>query len=417
MEFDVIILGGGPSGSTAAMYLGKALGKDKVLLVDKEEFPRDKICGDGQGRKAFNIIKELGIDKEYRKLEGGQEIYGITLSSPNGSLVHLDFADRKEPAPGYVRRRKVFDNFLCQNAKKVATFKQLTVTDVIIEKDVVKGIVGTNKAGKKEEYRGKILIAGDGATSMVASKFGLNVNPQDHYIIGTRQYYKGVKDMTDRLEIHMIKSLLPGYFWIFPLPNGEANVGLGMIVKDMKEKNVNLKDAMLKEIKNNPLFAKRFKDAKPLEDVKGWNLPLASHHRKCYGNGILFVGDAASLIDPLSGEGVGNSMISGRLAAQVAIEAVKKKDFSEKFLKKYDKILWETIGEDIKTSYKIQKLGKRFPFMIDKLISKAAKDEKFKKKVEAKLPYAGGRAEIGTAEFLMDIAPEEKEVLSAAKEK
>lgn len=415
MDFDVIILGGGPSGSTAAMYLGKALGKEKVLLVDKAEFPRDKICGDGQGRKAANIIRELGIEDEYRKLEG-QKIYGITLSSPNGTQVHLDVESRDKPAPGYVRKRKIFDNFLFQNAKKFATVKILNVTDLIMEKDAVKGIVGVNKNGKKEEYRGKLLLAADGATSMAASKFGLNANPQDHFIVATRQYYKGVTGMTDRLEIHMVKSLLPGYFWIFPLPNGEANVGLGMIVKDMKEKNVNLKEAVLKEIKTNPLFAERFGNAKPLEDVKAWNLPLASHHRKCYGNGVLFIGDAASLIDPLSGEGVGNAMISSRIAAQVAIEAVSKNDFSEKFLKKYDKMLWDTIGDEIKANYKLQKLGKRFPFMIDKLIVKANKDEKFKKKIEKMLPYAGGREEIGSEDFLMSLAPEEKEVLKAAKD-
>lgn len=401
--FDAIVIGAGPSGSVAAMYLSKALGKEKVLLVDKTQFPRDKICGDAQGRKAATIMKELGIYEEYTQLPG-QKIYGITLSSPNGTQVHLDVASRSEPAPGYVHKRMIFDNFLAGNAKSLATFRVFTVTDLIIENGYVKGVIGTNERGEREEMRAKLVLAADGANSITAQKFGFNKNPQDHFIVATRQYYKGVAGMTDRIEIHMVKSLIPGYFWIFPLPNNEANVGLGMIVKDMQTKKVNLKEATLREIKENPLFKDRFKDAQPLEDVKGWNLPVASYHRKCYGNGFLLLGDAASLIDPLSGEGIGNAMISSKIAAQVAIEALQKNDASENFLKRYDTLLWDAIGPEITANYKLQLMGKKFPFMIDRLLVKASKDEAFRRKVEKLLPYTGGRKEIGTSEFLTNIA-------------
>lgn len=401
-EFDVIVLGGGPSGSTAAMFLGKMLGKERVLLVDKTNFPRDKICGDAQGRKAANIMKELGIYEEYEQLEG-QKIYGITLSSPNGTQVSVDVEHRSKPAPGYVHKRMIFDNFLFNCTKRFATVKIFTVTDLIMKKDSVCGIVGKNEKGEKAEYRCKILLAADGANSLVAQKFNLNKNPPDHFIVATRQYYKGVTGMTDRIEIHLVKDLIPGYFWIFPLPNGEANVGLGMIVKDMNQKKVNLKTAMLNEIKENPLFKDRFKDAQPLEDVKGWNLPIASYHRKCYGSGFLLLGDAASLIDPLSGEGIGTAMISAKVSAQVVAEALQKNDFSEKFLKRYDKMLWDIIGQEIKANYRLQKLGKRFPYLIDKLMEKASRDEKFRQRIEGMLPYTGGRKEMGEDSFLEEL--------------
>jgi len=406
--FDVIVVGSGPSGSVAAMYLARELGKERVLVVDKASFPRDKICGDAQGRKAAAIMKELGIYEGYVQLPG-QKIYGITLSSPNGTTVHLDVASRSEPAPGYVHKRMIFDNFLAKNAKERATFRVFNVTDLIIEDSTVRGIIGTNERGEKEEIRAKIVLAADGANSIVAQKFGMNKNPPEHFIVATRQYYKGVTGLTDRIEIHMVKSLIPGYFWIFPLPNGEANVGLGMIVKDMQSKKVNLKEATLREIKENPLFKDRFKDAQPLEDVKGWNLPVASYHRKCYGNGFLLLGDAASLIDPLSGEGIGNAMISGKIAAQVSAEALEEKDFTEGFMKKYDEQLWDSIGQEIKANYRLQVIGKKFPFMIDRLLVKASKDEAFRRKVEQLLPYTGGRKEIGSSEFLESIA-EKKEV-------
>jgi flavin-dependent dehydrogenase len=96
-------------------------------------------------------------------------------------------------------------------------------------------------------------------------------------------------------------------------------------------------------------------------------------------------------------------MISGRLAAMVALESLKENDFGEKFLKKYDKILWETIGDEIKANHRVQRLGKRFPYLIDKLMEKATKDENFRKRFEKLLPYAGGRKEIGSAEFLTEL--------------
>lgn len=401
-EYDVIVVGGGPSGSTAAMYLKKA-GKN-VLLVDKASFPRDKTCGDAQGRKAANIMKELGIYDDYVKLPG-QPVYGITLSSPDGAQVHLDVADRSGPSPGYVHKRQIFDNHLFQSAKKMGVqTKILQVKDVIVEDGFVKGISGLNENGQIEELRSKLLLGADGSLSVVARKFGLADNPPEHNISALRIYYKGVKGTTDRIELHLVDKLIPGYFWIFPLPNGEANVGLGMIIKDMQDKKINLKQAVLDEIKNNPLFKDRFAEAQIVDDVKGWTLPIASYHRKNHGNGFLLLGDAAGLIDPLSGEGVGNAMISGKVAAEVALQALSENKFDEKFLKKYDKELWKIIGDEIKTSHRVQVLGKKFPNLINKLVGKAAREEGFRKELQELLPYTGGRKKISSTTFLKMLA-------------
>jgi menaquinone-9 beta-reductase len=398
--YDVVIVGGGPAGSTAAMYF-KNSGK-KVILLDKANFPRDKTCGDAQGNRAAAIIEELGIYEEYEKLEG-QKIYGITTSSPNGKQVHLDVAERDKEAPGYVHTRMIFDNFLFENAKKCVETRTVSVIDVIVEDNYVKGVLIKNEKGENEEIRSKLVLASDGALSVVARKFGLDKNPPEHFIAAIRAYYKNVDGMTDRIEIHMIKNLIPGYFWIFPLPNNEANVGLGMIIKDMKEKKINLKEAMLKEIQENPLFKERFKGAELQGDIKGWNLPIASYHRKCYGNGFMLLGDAASLIDPLSGEGISNSMISGKVAVEVAKESLEKGDFSEEFLKKYDEILWGAIGEQIQYNFKLQKLSTKFPFLIDKVVEKALKDEEFRKKVQKMLPYTSGRKELSSTGFITSL--------------
>lgn len=400
MDYDVIVIGSGPAGATAAMYLGQA--KKKVLLIDKAKFPRDKICGDAQGRKAGSILRELGVEEGFRKLPG-HPIYGITMSSPDGTTAHVDIEKRDKPCPGFTHRRIVFDNYMHECAKRWSKFEIFSVSDVIVENGFVTGVRGKDEHGNDKEIHAKIVLAADGANSVIAQKFGLNKNPPEHFIVGTRQYYKGVTGMTDRIEIHLVKALIPGYFWIFPLDNGLANVGLGMIVKDMNDKKINLKQAQLDVIAHNPLFKERFAHAEALEDIKGWNLPLASHHRKCYGNGFLLLGDAASLIDPLSGEGVGTAMISGKHAAKTALEAIEKNDFSEKFLQRYDKSLWEEIGPEIQHNYKLQKLGSKFPFLIDKLVHKAAKDKNFHERLEKLLPYATGREEMGSDEFVDEL--------------
>ena len=330
----------------------------------------------------------------------------MTLSSPKGIVIHLDVEDRNNPPQGYVHRRIDFDKYIFESAVKICkNFKIFKVTDLIIENGCVKGIKGTNEQGQPEEIRAKVVLAADGANSTVAAKFGLNKNPLEHSIVAIRAYYKNVDDLTDRIEIHLVERVIPGYFWIFPMPNKGANVGLGMVVEDMNKKKLNLQDAMLKEIAENPLFKDRFKNA-TLETppgIRGWSLPVGSYRRKSYGNGFMLLGDAASLIDPLSGEGVGNAMISGKLSAQITMEALEKNDFSEKFLKKYDTELWAVVGPEMKLNYKLQKIAKRFPGLVDKLLEKAAKDPEFKKKLEKHVPYTANRDALLKEDFLSEL--------------
>ena len=113
---------------------------------------------------------------------------------------------------------------------------------------------------------------------------------------------------------------------------------------------------MLKAIEENPYIKDRFKNAKLIDNIKGWGLPLGSIRRKISGERFLLTGDAASLIDPFTGEGIGNAMLSGKFAAQTVKDAIDANDFSESFLSRYDEAVFQRLWDELKLSYKIQRL-------------------------------------------------------------
>ena len=391
--YDVVIVGGGPGGSTAAAFLAKK-GR-KVLLLDKEKWPRDKTCGDALSGKTRGVLRELGLEEAVGKADHG-EIGGVLFSSPNGKTVSIPLqAAAPGSSAGYTCRRQVYDNLLWQNAKACAETREgAQAIGVVRENGKICGVNVKGADGKEEEIRGKIIIGADGTSSMVAREVrGAQVDPA-HTCIAYRAYYSGVRGMTGALEIHFVKSIMPGYFWIFPLENGLANVGIGMTMDEMGKNRVNLEKAMLDALSTNPLFKERFAEAKLVSRIKAWSLPLGSKRRQVHADNVLLVGDAAGLVDPFSGEGIGNAMFSGRLAAQVADEALSAGDTSAQFLSRYQERLWSAIGAELDLSYKMQRLGKMH-WLLDMVVGKAATSEKARQAIagtfvneEAKSGYA-----------------------------
>lgn len=399
--YDVIIVGAGPAGACAAMFLKKT-GK-KVLLLDKDRFPRDKICGDAQSKSCIDIIKELRIYNEFTKL-ASQKIYGMILSSPNSKQVSIDTGDRNNEPPMYTNARVAFDNFLFESAKKKGVKTMVfNVTDIIKRKNRVEGVVGINEKRKKEELRSKITLGADGSLSIVARKTGVPRNPSEHEIIGLRQYYKNVKGTTDCIEYHFLKNIFPGYLWIFPLSKQKVNVGMGLFKSDMQKKKINLKQAFLNEIKQNPVLNERFKDATALGNVKEWPLPLASHPRQVCGDGFMLLGDAAGLIDPLTGGGTSSAMISAKIASEVALDALEKNDFSKEFLQRYDQKLENIVRNELKSNYRIQRVLKKFPFLINKAFEKAVRNESFRETLGKTISHTGDKSDMISLIFLFKL--------------
>ena len=239
------------------------------------------------------------------------------------------------------------------------------------------------KNGEEIEIQTKLVVGADGDHSVVLKSLGERKIDRANYASGLRQYWKDISNMQhNHLELYLPKSLPLAYLWIFPLPNGEANVGCGLQSAFISKKNINLKNIFNDIITNDPVISNRFKHATPLEKSQGWGLPLASLKRKTFGDGWLLTGDAASLICPTTGEGIGPAMMSGYIAAHFIERAVKTNNFSETTFKNYDREIYKRLNESINTYNIIQHISPMlYNFIINTITPNSLCRHFFKKNV------------------------------------
>ncbi len=379
-DYDVIVVGGGPGGSTAAGLLSKR--GWNVGLFEKESFPRDKPCGDAISGKSVRVLEELDIVEQVQE-HPHQVANGVVFSSPKGDTVQIDFPKRKAAEwrrergaspytnPGYVCRREVYDNIVFQAARKfgATAHEQTPVQELLWDGDRVAGI----KTASGEEHTADCVIGAGGSLCPVAREVGAYDRDPDHWVAAIRVYWDGIKDLTDNIELHFLDSVIPGYFWIFPLENGKANVGVGMLESKINEDG-NERDlkALLKEAYEHPLFEGRFDDAEKIDGTqRGWILPLGSKKRPIHGNGWMLVGDAAQLIDPFSGEGIGNAMMSASLATERLDKVLDNGGATRANLAPYEQAVRDEMWEELKTSHRLQKMGQH-KWLLNFVISRAS---------------------------------------------
>ena len=373
--FDLIIVGAGPAGCGAALYAARY--GLSVLLLDKAAFPRDKICGDAISGKSMTILNDLNILEEAQNLPSAY-VDSVTFGSPTNKTVNIPLQGnaRKGIPPGLVIRRQIFDAFLFEKAAQTAAEVKdnFEVKELLYSGKQISGVKGRDlNNGSEQTFKGKIILGADGFNSVVARATGCFDNDPEHWVVALRRYYKNVKGLQSQIELHYLNEVQPGYLWIFPADNGLANVGVGMLQKTLKKRKINLKK-ILQDAIHSPVFRDRFSDAQPIEEARGWNLPVGSLHRKNHGSGFMLLGDAAGLIDPFTGEGIGNALYSAKFAAQTAKEAVDAGDFSETFLARYDRNLWHALGGELNLSAKLQRIG-RNRFLLNMVINKAARNK------------------------------------------
>ena len=379
LNTSVIIIGAGPAGASASIFLSKA-GINHIIL-EKEIFPRDKICGDACSGKTVFVLKKANpqwLDEIFLDKDKNLACHGVVFASPNGKSLTIPFSPVNIPAnhaPGFMTTRLVFDNFLFEKIPSsfVKIYQQVSIKKTERKDEKIK--VNFSQHGKNYEVSAPLIIGADGDKSIIRKTFMNNEIAEKAYCVGLRSYYKGVTGFHENgyIELHFLPEVLPGYLWIFPLPNGMANVGIGMLSDRIRAKKVNLRNEMLNAIKNNPNIKHRFTEAVPTEKIQGWGLPMCIKREAISGDNYLLAGDAASLIDPFTGEGIGNALYSGMLAAFAIEELLKAGKYDAAFIKeKYDDVLYKRIGDELKMSALLQRLS-RYPWLFNFVVKKAHK--------------------------------------------
>ncbi len=342
---NICIAGAGPAGATTSLMLAKM--GIRHTIVDAANFPRDKICGDGIDLNSIRVLNHIdpSIANELTEHTGFTASEGMRVILPGGRQIDLMRRKNGTVKPFidkpifYISKRSTFDNLLVEKIDRNYADVHFGTRIEKIEKEGEIWKLYCIRQNQKMEIEANFLVGADGDHSVVVRYLGDRKIDRNNYAAAVRQYWKGVEGIhsANLIEIYFPKSLPLSYFWIFPLPEGEANVGFGMASSHVAKKKINVSKEFTNLIKTDAYLADRFKNAQPQETVKGWGIPLSGVGRKAHGDGWLLVGDAASIVCPTSGEGIGSGMLSGYTAAQFIQRAVKQNNFSEKMFTTYDR--------------------------------------------------------------------------------
>ena len=291
--WDVVIVGAGPAGCAAAARLLQSTPKARVLLLDRSDFPRDKVCGDGIAADAVAALAESGI-RPSELTDGYTRCSRIRLNSPGGRTV-----ERAVLAPGFVIPRQVFDDRLVRAVQS---------RGAILRRHTVRTLDRTGDAVVLDgEIAAGVLIGADGAESTIRRLAGVRANRMGHVALAVRGYAPELAGQNGAQILTMTAHRWPAYAWSFPIGNGSANVGYGEVLTGGRLSRADLVDRMRQLLPG----------VTPV-DVRGHRLPLSTD-RPAIGPGrVLLVGDALSLINPLSGEGIYYAVRSGFAAADAA---------------------------------------------------------------------------------------------------
>ncbi len=409
LNTSVIIIGAGPAGAGTSFFLSKY--EIPHIVIDKETFPRDKVCGDACSGKTALVINRANPDWLNEILADEQTFtpsWGIKFVAPNGRALDIPFTNKRTKetkAPGFTVSRLVFDNFLFQKmASPYCTIYQGAKVSTITSGNNEVTVTMSHE-GADYEIKAPVIIGADGDKSIVRKKYlSENIAPKT-YAVGLRGYYEGVAGMNEDnfIELHFLPEMLPGYLWIFPLPNGMANVGVGILSERIREKKINLREQMLYAIKNNPQIAPRFANATLSDKIQGWGLPLGMERQPLSGDNFMLTGDAGALIDPFSGEGIGNALYSGMLAAAAIKEAKEQNNYSASFLKvAYDDVLYKRLGDELKISATLQRLCK-YPWLFNFVVNKAYKSKSLRDTISCMFTDMDLREQLSKPSFYFKI--------------
>ncbi len=357
---DVIVVGAGPGGSATAAYLAMQ-GLD-VLLLEKTEFPREKVCGDGLTPRAVKELITLGVptpeDEGWIKNRGLRIIGG-------GMRLQLDWPDLASfPPYGLVRTRQDFDDILARHAvKHGARLRERTnvVGPVLDERTGhivgvrAKAADGSGRSvGPETVFSAPLVVAADGNSSRLSLAMDRPKRDDRPMGVAVRTYYTSPRHDDDYLESWLElwsgneqgeRILLPGYGWIFGVGDGTSNVGLGILNTSAAFGKVDYKDVLARWVATMPAEW-TYNESTMTGPVRGAALPMGFNRQPHYAKGLLLVGDAGGMVNPFNGEGIAYAMESGRLAADVVAQAFARQTDAgrERVLQAYPGVMKDALG-------------------------------------------------------------------------
>ena len=356
--FDVVIVGGGPSGSATAYWLAQS-GWD-VCLVEKKTFPREKTCGDGLTPRSVYQLAQMGLEDAVSA--NGHKYYGLR-SFGFGEKVEMKWPEHPTfPNYGYSITRFSLDGLVADHAASSgATVLQGAEAVGLIDptpgrNDELKGCSGILVKDKYSdavhEIRGRVVVSADGQNSRIGRELGVTRRKDWPMGLALRGYYRSERHAEDYIESHLdIRSpegdVVPGYGWIFPLGDGRVNVGVGLLSTDRAWKGVNT-TKLQEYFVAQTAEAWGFNDETSCGPATGGRLPMGLALGPRVGANTLTVGDATGTINPFNGEGIAYGYESGRLAASVIGHALLANDLSG--LRDYNTQLDAAYGEYYKVA-------------------------------------------------------------------
>jgi len=331
-EADVIVVGAGPGGSAAAYHMARH--GLRVLLLEKTEFPREKVCGDGLTPRATRQLIRMGVDTSEKA--GWLHNRGLRVIG-GGVRLELDWPELASfPSYGLVRTRLDFDDMLAKRAVEAGALLRtgVTVTGPVLDADG-RAIGVEAKAGPGKEpvqYRAPLVIAADGVSGKVPLAMGLAKRDDRPLGVAVRRYYQSpVRADDDYLESWLeLRSaqdrdrLLPGYGWIFGLGDGRVNVGLGILNSSSAFGNTNYRAMLTDWLNTTPEEWGMRGEDNAAGPILGAALPMGFNRVPHYTRGVMLVGDSGGMVNPMNGEGIAYAMESGELAAEVAVQALAR---------------------------------------------------------------------------------------------